>query len=189
MAQFKILPTTWLLSPLTCFSRKRLFEEICSMVSTITDISPNVLLKALNEREAMGSTVCARGISIPHAVVEDLESSLMVLTILHDEVSYNPVDTDYMGVDMALAFFISPKDDYETVEQMLRLVSKELNNTELANSIRRVWQDNAKLMLMMQKLDSLLYQELKDSVAEKQSSAPSSATNVIMQFISDAINN
>ena len=86
---------------------------------------------------------------------------------------------------MALAFFISPKDDYDYVEQMLRFVSKELDNTELANSIRRVWQDNSKLILILQKLDALLSQEFKSSPVK---SSASPATNSIMQFINDAIN-
>lgn len=185
MAQFKILPQTYLLSPLTCFSKKRLFEEICTLVSAITDIKEEVLLQALNERESMGSTVCAKGIGIPHALVPGLDQSLAVLTIINKEVPYNTVDTDYMGVDVALAFFISPKDDYDYVEQMLRFVSKELDNTELANSIRRVWQDNSKLILILQKLDALLSQEFKSSPV-KSSAYP--ATNSIMQFINDAIN-
>lgn len=185
MAQFKILPQTYLLSPLTCFSKKRLFEEICTLVSAITGIKEDVLLQSLNERESYGATVCAKGIGIPHAVVNDLEQSLAILTIINKEVPYNTVDTDYMGVDIALAFFISPKDDYDYVEQMLRIVSRELDNTELANAIRRVWQDNSKLILILQKLDSLLCQEFKASPVK---STTNTSTNSIMQLINDAIN-
>lgn len=184
MAQFKILPKTYLLSPLTCFSKKRLFEEICTLVSSITDIKERILLQALNERESFGSTVCAKGIGIPHALIDSLDESLAVLTIIQKEVPYNTVDTDYMGVDVALAFFISPKDDYDKIEQMLRIVSRELDNTEMANSLRRSWQDNNKLVLILQKLDALLNQEFKNAPAK----APAnSATNSIMQFINDAI--
>lgn len=184
MAQFKILPQTYLLSPLTCFSKKRLFEEICTLVSAITHIEEGVLLQALIERESLGSTVCAKGIGIPHALVPELEKSIAVLTIINIEVPYNTVDTDYMGVDIALAFFISPKDDYDYVEQMLRIVSIELDNTELANAIRRAWQDNNKLILILQKLDSLLSQEFKASPVK----SSSSTTNTIMQLINEAIN-
>lgn len=185
MAQFKILPNTYILSPLTCFSKKRLFEEICAVASEVSGLDKLDLLLALNERESCGSTVCAKGIGLPHALIHGLDKSICILCILQDEVAYNSVDTDYHGVDMAMAFFISSEDQYEDVAQMLRLVSSNLNNTELANSFRRIRQDNNKLLMLLQKLDSLLSLEAKPTIAPTEQST--TATNTIMQFISDAI--
>lgn len=181
MAQFTILPNVYILSPLTCFSKKRLFEEICATAAAISGLERNDLLRALEEREAQGSTVCAKGIAIPHALIPTLDKTVAILTILQQEVPYNSVDTDYQGVDMALAFFISPKDKYEDVEEMLRLVSKELSNTELANSIRRVWQENTKINMILRKLDELLSLEFKPA---QEQAAP---TNSLIQFINEAI--
>ena len=79
MAQFKILPNTYILSPLICFSRKRLFEEMSDLAAAITGVEAHVLLTALNEREAMGSTACAKGICIPHGVIPELKQSVAVL--------------------------------------------------------------------------------------------------------------
>ena len=183
MAQFKILPNTYILSPLICFSRKRLFEEISGLAAAVSGISEHTLLTALNEREAMGSTACAKGISIPHALIPELKQSMAVLALLQAEIPFNSVDSDYQGVDFALAFFLSPKDKYEDCAQMLRLVSRELNNPDLANSFRRVWQDNNKLMLLMLKLDNLLFANFKPTTPSKESSS----TNPIVQFITDAI--
>lgn len=172
MAQFKILPNTYIISPLTCFSKKRLFEEISALVSAITRIDEQSIFLALNEREAYGSTVCAKGIGLPHTILNNLDRSLAVLAILQSEIPYNTVDTDHTGVDMSLALFISPKDKYEDIEQMLSLISKELNNPDLANSFRRAWQDNSKLMKILQKLDSLLDKEInpvqKSTLLEEQ---------------------
>lgn len=156
MAQFKILPNTYIISPLTCFSKKRLFEEISSLTAAVTGIDEQSIFLALNEREALGSTVCAKGIGLPHAMLSELDRSLAVLAILQAEVPYNTVDTEHTGVDLALAIFISPKEKYEDLEQILNLISQELKNPDLANSFRRSWQDNAKLMRILQKLDNML---------------------------------
>lgn len=182
MAQFKILPNTYILSPLICFSRKRLFEEISTLAAAITGVSERTLLTALNEREAMGSTACAKGVCIPHAVIPELKQSIAVLAILQTEVPFNSVDSDPQGVDVALAFFLSPNDKYEDCAQMMRMVSRELNNPDLANSLRRVWQDNGKLMLLMLKLDNLLFANFTPTTPQKEQS-----TNPIVQFITEAI--
>ncbi len=183
MAQFKILPTTYILSPLTCFSKKRMFEEICAVAAEVSGLEKEDLLLALNRREASGSTVCSKGVGLPHAMIHGLEKSIAVMCILQDEVTYNNVDTDYHGVDMAMAFFISPEEKYEDVEQMLRLVSSNLHNTELANSFRRIRQDNNKILMLLQKLDALMALEAKPAAPEQ----VTGAANTIMQFINDAI--
>ena len=183
MAQFKILPNTYILSPLICFSRKRLFEEMSDLAAAITGVEARVLLTALNEREAMGATACAKGICIPHGVISELKQSVAVLALLQAEIPFNSVDSDYQGVDFALAFFLSPKDKYEERAQMLRLVSRELNNPDLANSFRRVWQDTNKLMMLMLKLDNLLFANYKPITPPKETSS----TNPIVQFITEAI--
>ena len=188
MSQFKILPTTYILSPLTCFSKKRLFEELSNLASAVTGIKSATFLRALNEREWAGTTVCAKGVGLPHAVIPKLEQSIAVLAILQAEVPYNTVDSDYSGVDVALAFFISPKEKYETVENKLRLVSQELENTDLVNSLRRVWQENDKMMLILSKLDYELSLQIKPDekpeVEENQSAA-----NALIQFFTDTIIN
>ena len=188
MSQFKILPTTYILSPLTCFSKKRLFEELSNLASAVTGIKSATFLRALNEREWAGTTVCAKGVGLPHAVIPKLEQSIAVLAILQAEVPYNTVDSDYSGVDVALAFFISPKEKYETVENKLRLVSQELENTDLVNSLRRVWQENDKMMLILSKLDYELSLQIKpDEKPEAEESQ--SAANALLQFFTDTIIN
>ena len=188
MSQFKILPTTYILSPLTCFSKKRLFEELSNLAAAVTGIKSATFLRALNEREWAGTTVCAKGVGLPHAVIPKLEQSIAVLAILQAEVPYNTVDSDYSGVDVALAFFISPKEKYETVENKLRLVSQELENTDLVNSLRRVWQENDKMMLILSKLDYELSLQIKpDEKPEAEESQ--SAANALLQFFTDTIIN
>ena len=155
------------------------------MAAAATGMKSALFLRALNEREWAGSTVCAKGIGMPHAVITGLKESIAILTILQDEVAYNSVDSDYMGVDVAMAFFISPHDKYETVETMLRLVGQELGNSELTNSLRRSWQDNTKLTLLLNKLDAILSAQIKPASAD--ADEPQSTASSIIQFISDAI--
>ena len=154
------------------------------MAASVTKIDEHKLLHALNKREWCGSTACAKGIAIPHAKIQGLDKSFAILAILQEEVPYHTVDTDYMGVDLALAFFISPKEKAEDVQEMMSLVVHELDNTELANSFRRSWQDSNKLFLILGKLDQLLSEQMKPVVQKEEEQ---STTSTIIQFISDAI--
>lgn len=184
MSDFKVLPKTYFLSPFTCYSKKRLFEEIGVISSAATGIKESIFINALNKREAMGDTVCAKGFAIPHAIIRDLEKPIAVFTILHSEIAYNSVDADYVGVDMALAIFYGDKerkeDARESAEEMLIMLCDEFKNNDLANSFRRSWQDRAKLMKILEKLDQNLYEKSKEN-------APQPSHNPIMQFITETI--
>lgn len=156
MQKFKILPPTYILSPLNCFSKKRLFEELCLVASPFTEVSDKDLLVALNAREAGGSTVCANEVGIPHTMLKDIESSVAVLAILPQPISYQTIDTDYEGVDIAFAFFLSNKDDYAKNKEMLFQLYELFENPDLVNSLRRSWQDSSKLHQILFKIDELL---------------------------------
>lgn len=187
MSEFKVLPQqTIILSPFSCFSKKRLFEEIGVISSAVTGIKEKTFIEALNRREAIGNTVCAKGFALPHAIIRDLNAPIAILAILHSEIAYNSVDSDYVGIDMAMAIFFGDKerkeDAREAAEDMLIMISEQFKNNDLANSFRRAWQDRAKLQLVLQKLDNNLY-------AKSQENAVQPTPNPIMQFITETIGN
>lgn len=184
MSEFKVLPQTYILSPFSCFSKKRLFEEIGVISSAATGIKEKIFIDALNQREAMGDTVCAKGFALPHAIIRDLSSPIAVLAILHSEVPYNSVDADYVGIDMALAIFYGDKerkeDARDSAEEMLIMICEQFKNNDLANSFRRSWQDQNKLQLVLKKLDHNLYEQIKENAVQP-------SQNPIMQFITETI--
>lgn len=174
MPKFKILPPTYILSPLNCYSKKRLFEELCMVVSPLTECSPKELLYALNMREAGGSTICANNVGMPHACLKHMKTSIAVLTILPQPISYHTIDSDYEGVDIALAFFFSPKDDYERSKEILFQLYELFENKDIVKSLRRSWQDPSKLHQILLKIDTILDDiinpKAKPVVAEKEGS-------------------
>lgn len=156
MPNFKILPPTYILSPLNCFSKKRLFEELCLVVSPLTECTTKDLLQALNRRESEGSTICANHVGMPHALLKDLDSSIAVMTLLPEPISYHTIDSDYEGVDIAIAFFFSPKDNYDKSKEMLFQLYELFENKDLVKSLRRSWQDPNKLLQILHKIDDIL---------------------------------
>lgn len=185
MAKFKALPPTYILSPLNCYSKKRLFEELSLVVSPLAECQPRDLLYALNAREANGSTICANQIGMPHAVIETLKTSIAVLTILPQTIPYNTIDADPEGVDIAFAFFFSMQDDYEEYEEILRHLYELFENPDLGNSLRRSWQDPIKLRQILTKVDLHLDQVLHpegEVEEEKSNSVLDTLTGIINKF-------
>lgn len=159
LTRFSKLPPTLILSPIICFSKKRLFEEIAECASYITEIPTEQVITALNDREKMGSTVCAKSIAIPHAIIlsapKDFET-FGILCMLSEPIAFNTVDTDPLTIDMAYAFFISHDDSYEDVQNMLYEVSNILSQEALSNSLRLSRYDDDKITAILNKVDSLL---------------------------------
>ena len=113
-----VLPKTQILSPLFCFSKKRLFEEIAECAAFITKKTSKEIIFALNEREKLGTTVFFQGVAIPHAVIQSSTPTFAILSILDKPITFNSIDADEQLVDIAFSLFISPKDDVEKVESL-----------------------------------------------------------------------
>lgn len=158
----KILPQTVILSPLFCYSRKRLFEEIAECASILINLEPNKIISLLNERETAGSTVFSQGIAIPHAVIEDIPQTVSVLSILDKPIAFNSIDADPQYVDIAWTVFISSKETYDDIENLLTIMTNELSNQDLLNSLRLARNETPKVQLIIEKLD-LLIQQRKNS--------------------------
>ena len=154
----KILPQTVILSPLFCYSRKRLFEEIAECASVKLNLEPKKIISLLNEREKSGSTVFSQGIAIPHAVIEDIPETLSVLSILDKPIAFNSIDADPQYIDIAWTVFISSKEQYDDMENLLTIMTNELSNQDLLNSLRLARNENTKIQLIIEKLDLLIQQ-------------------------------
>ncbi|MCR5536478.1 MAG: PTS sugar transporter subunit IIA [Succinivibrio sp.] len=159
----KVLPDTMILSPLFCYSRKRLFEEICEQASTELKVEPQILIDALNTRETEGSTVFFTGIAIPHALIKKIGKSKGILSILDKPIPFNSIDSDPQYIDIAYTLFVSPEEDYEEIERLLRDVTATLANQDLLNSLRLSRNEPTKIHLIIEKIDQLLDENRKSS--------------------------
>ena len=137
-----VLPEVQILSPLFCFSKKRLFEEIAKYSSYILEKDPKDIIRALNEREQLGTTV----------------PTFSILSILDKPITFNSIDADEQLIDIAFSIFINKKDDIQKVESLLKNLTIVLSNVDLLNSLRLAKTEKPKLNVILNQIDCLLEQ-------------------------------
>lgn len=153
-----VLPKTLILSPLFCFSKKRLFEEIADYASCKLNITPKSLIASLNEREKIGTTVCFKGIALPHAIINDIPESYGVLSILDKPITFNSIDSDKQIVDIAYTLFVSTNESYQHIESLLVELVHILSHNDLLNALRLCRGEKAKISEILNKIDLTLNQ-------------------------------
>ncbi len=151
-----VLPKTLILSPLFCYSKKRLFEEITENAAVMLKISADVLQKALISREQYGTTVFFNGIAIPHALIPGIAQPLAVLSILDTSVLFNSIDSDPLPVDITYSLFISPDEDYDKITIFLQHLTEVLSNQDLLNSLRLARNERGKIYTILKQIDAVL---------------------------------
>lgn len=151
-----ILPDTKILSPLFCYSKKSVFEEIADCGAFITGRSAQDIIRSLNKREEWGTTVFFQGVAIPHAVIEGIEKNFAVLSILDKPVPFNSVDADEQLVDIAFTLFISEKSDYDETEKLLKDLTTILSDQDLLNALRMVRNEKHKIEVILNQIDLML---------------------------------
>lgn len=156
-----ILPPTLILSPLFCFSKKRLFEEIADYASCELKVEPRYLIDELNSREKMGTTVFFKGIALPHAIINDIDNSYGVLSILDKPITFNSIDADEQLVDLAYTLFVSPQENYQHIEILLQQLTQILANNDLLNALRLCRGEKSKISDILNKIDLTLNQSIK----------------------------
>ena len=159
----KTLPDTLILSPLFCFSKKKLFEEIAESASVLLDVSCESLINALNDREACGTTYFCSGAAMPHALVPGASRTLGVLAILDTPVGCNSIDADPQKIDVACTFFISDRDDCEKITKLLEQVAAAFSNQDLLNSLRIARNEEWKIRKVLEQADLLLSGQDQDT--------------------------
>ena len=97
-----VLPKTQILSPLFCFSKKRLFEEIAECAAFITKKTSKEIIVALNEREKLGTTVFFQGVAIPHAVIQSSTPTFAVNAMRLSKNEKHKVETILNQIDLLL---------------------------------------------------------------------------------------
>lgn len=152
----QVIPKSLILSPLFCFSKKRLFEEIGDCAGYVLHKSSNEIVNALNTRETYGTTVFYPGIAIPHAVIDSDHETFAILAILDKPITFNSIDADEQLIDIALCLFISSKDDKENVESLLKNLTIVLSNNDLLNALRLSRNETSKIETILNQIDFML---------------------------------
>lgn len=131
----KILSKDSVLSPVLCFSKKRLLEIIAKKAAILTGVDECVLLKELNLREKMGSTFVGNGFALPHTIIPKDYPETAVFVILNHSVHYSHFDNSY--ADCFLALFLHEQTVQENEEQ-IQCICSTLSDVANCRYIRNI---------------------------------------------------
>ena len=150
---FEFLPDTLILSPLSCFSKKRLFEDVADQAAFIIKTHAIDINMLLNDREKCGSTALDNGVAIPHIQMNKIEKTFGILSILQNKVFFNDVDTDLEDADIVYTFFFSQQDDPKDAEIFLKNICEIFENEDLCVSLRRAKNEPDTISSLLKKID------------------------------------
>lgn len=117
----------------TSTSKKRLFQELGELAGAVYDIPSQGAIDALLAREELGPTGVGKGIALPHARLEGLESVIGVFVRLEKSIDFDAVDRK--PVDLVLALF-APIDSGVDHLKALALVSRTLRDVDVCAKLR-----------------------------------------------------
>ena len=157
---FISLPNTIILSPLVCFSKKRLFEEVANHAAFIIKAPVADIVRSLNEREKFGSTALKNGIAIPHVQMRNIKETFCILTLLQNKIFFNDVDTDPEDADIIMTFFFSGTENQFEAEKLLQNISEIFENEELCASLRHSKGEPDTIAYLLKKVDVQLTKRL-----------------------------
>lgn len=115
-------------------SRRQALHAVADAAAPALAMSPQRLLEALNEREALGSTGLGSGVAVPHARLRGLTHVCAVFVRLDQPVDWEAVDD--RPVDLIFGLFAPPDAGAEHL-RALAAVSRAMRSPILAQSLRQ----------------------------------------------------
>lgn len=114
-------------------SKKRLFQELGELASTVYGLKASDVSSALQERESLGPTGVGQGIALPHARMDGLDSVVGLFVRLEKPLDFDSVDRQ--PVDLVFAL-LAPQDAGVEHLKALALVSRTMRDTGLCAKLR-----------------------------------------------------
>lgn len=114
-------------------SKKRLFQELADLASSLCEIGSGDLFDALQDRESLGPTGVGHGVALPHARVRGIERVKGAFVRLEKPLAFDAVDRQ--PVDLVFALF-APEDAGVDHLKALALVSRTLRDTTVCTKLR-----------------------------------------------------
>ena len=91
----------------TCTDKRAILAELEQGFASAYSLEDDVVLEALREREALGSTGFGRGVAMPHARMDTIDQPLAMLIHLDQDVEFDAADGAPVRLVMGL---VSPSD-------------------------------------------------------------------------------
>ena len=110
-------------------------KELVNVLFQVRNIGDQkAVVKALVEREELGSTGIGQGIAIPHGKTEKVDEIIAVMGISHKGVNFDALDGEPVFIFFLL---VTPKDTSGPHLKALAQISRLLRDTYFCELIRR----------------------------------------------------
>ncbi len=114
-------------------SKKRLFQELGEIASSVYDLPLADVVDALMDRESLGATGVGQGIALPHARLPQLSKVVGVFLRLERPLEFDAVDRQ--PVDLVFALFAPAEPGVDHL-RALALVSRRMRNADNCAKLR-----------------------------------------------------
>ncbi|HET6971603.1 MAG TPA: PTS IIA-like nitrogen regulatory protein PtsN [Phenylobacterium sp.] len=130
-------------------NKRKVLAVIAEIAARNFGLDAGVVLDALSEREAAGSTGVGHGVAVPHARLEGLQRMRGVFVRLEQPVEFEAVDDQ--PVDLLFALFAPRQAGADHLRALAR-VSRLLRQSELREQLRKVRTADAVHALLVQEV-------------------------------------
>lgn len=114
-------------------SKKRLFQDLGEVASSIHGLTSSEVIDALQERETLGPTGVGHGVALPHARLRGLSSVVGAFFRIERPLDFESVDRQ--PVDLVFALF-APEDSGVEHLKALALVSRTMRDSKICEKLR-----------------------------------------------------
>ena len=120
---------------LTATIKEEILKELVDTLAEVRDIGDRkAILKALLERESLGSTGIGQGIAIPHGKTDRVKELVAVLGVSRKGVNFDALDGEPVYIFFLL---VAPKDTAGPHLKALAQISRLLRDSYFCELIKR----------------------------------------------------
>lgn len=121
------------LPAISCTSPKQVFARLAEALATQTGVSERDILKAIMEREQLGSTAVGHGVVLPHARLHTITKPVGGFARLVNPIDFDAVDDQ--PCDLIFMLLASDGDGADHLRALAR-VARAMRVPEVRNQLR-----------------------------------------------------
>ena len=133
-----ILRKNGVMSPVLCYSRKKIFEIIAFHGASLTGLSDTQIITGLNGREKIGTTYIQNGFGFPHMIIPDQAAEAALFLVLENPIAYGQMED--VKADIILALFLHQQtvDSLADEIEKTSLILSDITITKTIRSLRNI---------------------------------------------------
>ena len=116
-----------------CSSKKQLIEQLAERAAELTGLCQRSLFEIAMRRERLGSTAIGSGIAIPHAVHQDLTSTVGIIAVLTSLVDFDAQDRKPVDI---VCLVIGPQNADSDHLKCVSSVARSLRDMGICDQLR-----------------------------------------------------